>query len=424
MDPSPYFSYRWIPHPTSRTDGSLTFSVVSLKEKAASMASVFLRGRDRGKRRPCYDFSYDDENGVRRTKRGFTEKRATVELAQEIERKVKRTKEGLIEPDKERHRKASRLPIHQHLSVFERSLKTNSEKHVKLTMSRIRKIVEGGKIRMLREFTPEQVESFLIDFQEEEDIGPRTYNLYAQAVDAFANWLVETKRMISNPLVGLKRMHAATEVRHKRRAVTHEEVITLVESARSSGKSIQAFDGEQRARVYILSYMTGLRRLELASLSPESFYLDSEQPTLTIEAACSKHRRKDLLPLHPELVSMLRRWSADAESEPPIFPNSDKKKTWFMVMKDLERTGIPDRTNEGVADFHATKRHSHITELVRSGASLREVQKLARHSDVRITMRYTHIGMDDQANGLGQLAWSYAGDFDSHAGRLRGTVDG
>ena len=44
-----------------------------------------------------------------------------------------------------------------------------------------------------------------------------------------------------------------------------------------------------------------------------------------------------------------------------------------------------------------------IPELLRNGASLPEAKELARHSDVKMTMRYTHIGMQDQANALQHL---------------------
>jgi hypothetical protein len=74
-----------------------------------------------------------------------------------------------------------------------------------------------------------------------------------------------------------------------------------------------------------------------------------------------------------------------------------------VVKKDLQRVGIPYETEEGIADCHAAGRHTHITELLRNGASLPEAQKLARHSDIKMTMKYTHIGMDDQAKALGNL---------------------
>ena len=76
-----------------------------------------------------------------------------------------------------------------------------------------------------------------------------------------------------------------------------------------------------------------------------------------------------------------------------------------MVKKDLERIGIPYETHEGIADFHAAGRHSHITGLLRNGATLVEARQLARHADVRMTMKYTHIGLQDQADALAGLPY-------------------
>lgn len=53
--------------------------------------------------------------------------------------------------------------------------------------------------------------------------------------------------------------------------------------------------------------------------------------------------------------------------------------------------------------FHAAGRHTHITELLRNGASLPEAKELSRHSDVKKTMRYTHIGIHDQSEALQRL---------------------
>ena len=80
-----------------------------------------------------------------------------------------------------------------------------------------------------------------------------------------------------------------------------------------------------------------------------------------------------------------------------------------MVKKDQVRTEIPYETKDGMADFHAAGRHTHITELLRNGASLPEARELARHSDVRITMRYAHIGLTDQAKALSRLGWECSG---------------
>jgi hypothetical protein len=149
--------------------------------------------------------------------------------------------------------------------------------------------------------------------------------------------------------------------------------------------------------------MTGLRKSELASLSPKSFDLDADRPTVTVEARHSKHRRRDVLPLHLELVAELRKWLAGLAPSDKLFPDLAGKNTADMVKYDLEKIGIPYQNDAGFADFHAAGRHTHITELVRSGASLPEVKELARHSDIKMTMKYTHIGMEDQARAISNL---------------------
>jgi len=137
--------------------------------------------------------------------------------------------------------------------------------------------------------------------------------------------------------------------------------------------------------------------------------LDLKNPTVTVEAACSKHRRLDVLPLHPELVVMLRSWLQEVEPGSPLFPKLAKRRTWLMVKKDLERVGIAYENDDGIADFHAAGRHSHITELIRNGVSLVEAKELARHSDVHMTMRYTHIGLEDQAKAVAKISWECSG---------------
>ena len=80
-----------------------------------------------------------------------------------------------------------------------------------------------------------------------------------------------------------------------------------------------------------------------------------------------------------------------------------KKGRGVMMKKELARAGSRYETEEGTADLHAVGRHTHITEPLRNGASLVEARELARHSDIRMTMRYTHIGLDDQARAVAAI---------------------
>jgi hypothetical protein len=177
----------------------------------------------------------------------------------------------------------------------------------------------------------------------------------------------------------------------------------VINTARKSPFTVQGYDGMTRARIYLLSYLTGLRKGEIASLTRANFKLDGEQPTLTVEAKHSKHRKKDTLPLHVDLVTEVRMWLAGLVMDEPLFPLLGKRKAYKMIQRDLEEAGIPYETEEGLADFHAAGRHTHITGLLRNGVSLVEAKELARHSDVRMTMNHTHIGLEDQAKAVNRL---------------------
>ena len=366
------------------------------------MASVFKLGRDKKKRNAPWYFEYKDHHGKKRMRRGFTDKSLTEQLAVKYETEARLRIMGYVDPVQADLADEQKTAIAKHLADFEKSLlaRKNTSKHVKLTIGRIRKIVVGCQFEKLHDIRADDVENLMIELREEEDLSHRTYNHYLQAMEGFCNWMVKRRRLAANPVIGIERLNAETDLRHQRRALMPEEFTRLVQAAESSEESIQCFTGPQRARIYILSYMTGLRRGELASLTQESFALDAQTPTVTVHATVSKHRRKDVLPLHPELVTLLRLWLADLQPNEPLFPKLEKRRTWRMVQLDLERAGIPYKTAEGVADFHAAGRHTYITELLRSGASLVEARKLARHSDVKMTMRYTHIGIEDQARAV------------------------
>lgn len=382
------------------------------------MATIYKRKRDLNKKNVHWWIQYYDHQGKRQTAKGYTDKRKTEAKAAKLEEEARLRKDGLLDPEQEKARDHRQTPLSKHLDAYEVSLKRNSPKHVKLSMARVRRIANDAGMKTITDIDVESIEAVLAEMLTSEEIGFRTYNHYIQSFNSFCNWMIP-KRSASNPMHGMKRLNAQEDIRHKRRALLPEEFGKLVESARSSGISIQCFDGEQRARIYILSYMTGLRRQELGSLTPRSFDLESKPPTVTLEAACSKHRRKDVLPLHETLVSLLRIWLIGLELDEVLFPKLGKRRTWIMVKKDLERTGIPYRDKQDrVADFHAVGRHTHITELLRNGVSIPEAKELARHTDVRMTMKYTHIGIDDQAKAVAKLpaakSWLHYGCSSEH----------
>lgn len=374
------------------------------------MASIRKLSRDRNKKGAPYYIQFLDHEGKRRTTRGCADKGVSEAKAAKIETVVQRVKLGLAEEAEldALLGKPRSDAWHERLKAFEASLKrkNNTAKHVRLTVNRVKLVLTGCEFRTLADFDADAAEEFLAEYCQEEDLGHRTYNHYVQAIDAFGNWLSHPKRRIleRNPFDGIPRRNVETDVRHARRALSPQEIALVIETARKSIRTVQGYDGVTRARIYLLSYMTGLRKGEIASLTPANFKFDADRPTLTVEAKHSKHRKKDILPLHAELAAEVRTWLAGLAVDQPLFPLLGKRKAYTMIRRDLEEAKIPYETDDGIADFHAAGRHTHITELLRSGVSLVEAKELARHADVRMTMKYTHIGLEDQAKAVNRLA--------------------
>lgn len=157
--------------------------------------------------------------------------------------------------------------------------------------------------------------------------------------------------------------------------------------------------------LYRVAMETGLRRKELRTLTPASFNFDSETPTVFVEAGDSKNRRETLLPIRPELANELREWfqSSGVGPNDALWPDLTQH-TAKMLKADLEAAGIAYVDDAGLfADFHAL-RHSFISMLAAGNVHPKLAQRLARHSDINLTMaRYTHTLLADEATALDAL---------------------
>ena len=216
-------------------------------------------------------------------------------------------------------------------------------------------------------------------------------------------------RIAADPLARLRPVNAATDVRKERRALEPGEFARLLDAA-AAGSDRCGLPGACRVALYLAAGGTGLRASELASLTPASFELDADPPTVRVAAAYSKRRRRDVLPLHPELAARLRAYLAarDAAGAGPAAAVWGGRwavgRAAAMVRGDLAEAGLPYADGLGRDfDFHAL-RGQFVTGLARAGVHPAEAQKLARHSDVRLTMnRYTRTTHREMAAAVGRL---------------------
>ena len=316
--------------------------------------------------------------------------------------------------------------LQDHLEDYRQSLvaKGGTEKHADPTRNRIKRIMDGCGFNWWSDIEAARVESYLDGLNKvqpkkkrvkakdkaqeapkaPERISARSFNGYLQSIKGFARWMIQERRAMESPLAHLKRRNTRTDRRHVRRALTADECRRLLAAVEKSDETLYGMCGHERAMLYRLDMETGLRWGELRSLTHASFDLGGKEPTVTVQAAYSKHRRDDTLPLLQDTAKALDTFMGPSLPTARAFrmPASDQGSK--MLRADLEAAKIDYKDAAGrVVDFHAL-RHTFITNLSNGGLHPKDAQSLARHSTITLTMdHYTHLTVADQRAGLAAL---------------------
>lgn len=339
---------------------------------------------------------------------GYTDREATKQLAARKEREAARKIEGMVNPFEGHHKRT----LADHLDDFETALRSatnkrgnkNTENHVKLTVHRAQRIMNGCRFLSIADICADKVEAFITRLGTDENLSIQSQNYYLAAAKQFCRWLVDHERMDRNPLARLKCGNVALDRRHDRRALPPSELQKLFEAAKASQVIFRGLAGVDRLMLYGTAIGTGLRVSELASLHPASFRLKSGLPVVHVEAGDSKNRQPVTQPLPLELANALRDYLASKPADQPVWPGTWPEKASKMIRLDLEACGIAYRDESGlVADFHSL-RHCYVALLDRAGVSLKQAMQLARHSDPKLTMaRYGRAHLHDLTTAVEKL---------------------
>lgn len=393
---------------------------------------------------------------------GFKEKKLTVELGRKLERlaayrklsqpadaeltewllhipgdlKLKLAKWELIDG----RSMAEARPLVDHIEDFRTFLagKGNTDQHVEQTVNRVQAVVKGCHATFPGELNAGKLHNWLAD-QRARGMGVQTSNYYLTAMKTVCNWMVRDRRLSTNPFRHLEAQNAKADRRRIRRSLSAEDLSLLLETTRQSQNTFRGLTGADRAVLYLTAARTGLRASELRSLTMGSLNLDDDElPSVRIEASREKARNGAVLPLSSELVAELKVWLAERRPEQadvtslegnrdqPLWPKTwhknaaemlrddlaETRSTWIAAAKsdpaERERRQQSDRfayvDHDGrVFDFHSL-RGQFVTDLGRAGVPLTTAQKLARHSDPKLTANlYTHLSAVDLASSVDSL---------------------
>jgi integrase len=394
---------------------------------------------------------------------GCRDKQAARHVLAEKLKRIEHIKAGILNPQQCRRADYANLTMETHIEAYMQHLRAStirgravSDAHRSNVQRQLNVLLKDCGFKYLRDINRDVMEKWMNN-SEQNGMGARTRNTYRAAIIAFCNWSVETDRLAANPLARLCKADEHADTRKQRRALTEEELSSLFRTAhlrplaeygrktiriprhrrkgRRSwykehltpenlddavvrGRELLKFEpdliedllwqGRERALIYKVLALTGLRKGELASITHAQLWLDEKQPYIELKAKDEKSGRGAQIPLRKDLADELREFLAEKRR----MKNITAKMHLFDIPKsmtgifdrDLAAAGIDKYDDRGRSlDVHAL-RHTFGTHLSRAGVPPRVAQAAMRHCSLHLTMNvYTDPTLLDVAGAVNAL---------------------
>ncbi len=412
-----------------------------------------------------YTAKYRDGSGVvREVPTGCRDETAARAVLTELEKRADKVRSGLRTAAEDAAVDHQSTPLVEHVAGFLAHQRAKGlSRRVDDTKAQLERVARDCCLGRLSDLEARKLERWLVE-QKAAGMSAATRNEYRGAWTTFCNWCVRDGRLLINPFAHVPRADVKTDRRRQRRSLTEDELVRLLDVARrrplldrmtirrgkrkgqacanlreATRRRLELL-GRERAMIYKMLVLTGLRKGELASLTAGQLDLDADPPYLTLDAADEKNREGNAIVLRADLAADLRGWLAekaaslqetareapvvpfDPNHQPPGQPGSpDAARPWgtlpadtpvFRVPaglirildRDLRLAGIPKRDERGrTVDVHAM-RTTFGTLLSKAGVRPRTAQAAMRHSTINLTMNtYTDPKLLDVAGAVESL---------------------
>jgi integrase len=378
-----------------------------------------------------YFAKFRDATGKPETRAtGCRDKQAAEQLLKKWEREAEQVKSGTLDRKALDIAKQAAVPLEEHLAAYEQSLIAAevSGSYRANVLRAVRRVAKDCGFKTPADFNREAVEKWLAArITGKEKMSARSRNYYRESLVAFANWCVQTGRLLGHELNRIPKADQKADPKRQRRALTEDELRRLlavastrpltdtgtVRRGKRKGEAVAELQpetvaklqaiGRERALLYKTLLMTGLRKNELATLTVGQLDLTPGNSFLQLDAADEKNREGNAVAIRDDLAADLRTWlddklvamqtAARGTGEPipmrlpPNTPLFGVPAGLVRILdRDLKAAGIPKRDDRGrTVDVHAM-RTTFGTFLSKTGTAPRTAQAAMRHSDIKLTM--------------------------------------
>ena len=263
-------------------------------------------------------------------------------------------------------------------------------------------------------------------------VSKRRYNSLLGSAKSFCRWMVRQQKASSSPIQFLEGMdNQQTDPRHPRRALELNEFKRFLEAA-LAGPKLYGLTGYERNLLYRFATETGLRSVDIRRLRVKDF--DFSGRKINIKAGRTKNKDNATVYLKPATAAELQQYCRNKLPNAPIFYVTDK--TAPMIRFDLANTAVKDAGGKELVpaipyqdehgeyfDFHSL-RHQCASLLGMNPDTPEAVRQQAmRHKTPAMTRHYSHTFEDQQREAIESMPDLTQPSRESQAAARTGTDD-
>lgn len=299
-------------------------------------------------------------------------------------------------------------PLTEHIKDYIEVLeaKNYSNDYIVRSKNRLKKITTDCRFIYFRDIKLSEVEIYSGKLKKD-NYSDTSRAHYIDALKTFLNWAETDQRIIRNPIAKINKPARDSE---KKGILKPQQFIHLIKTTFEKNILIGRTNGQERAVLYLLAGTTGLRRKELLNLTWDDIKLTGDNNFVRVRASIAKNSKEACQLIANTLVKLLKALRSHQRPE-----NSDRVFRAFamsintaeLIRCDLKVAELPlyDREDNEIV-FHSL-RNSFISFLANSNTPAKVIQKMARHSDPRLTFN-TYARTFEDAE---QKAISFLPDF-------------
>lgn len=219
-------------------------------------------------------------------------------------------------------------------------------------------------------------------------LAVQTQLSYTVSVRSFFKWLTQQNYLLYNP---------AADILLPRTPKSLPVVMTIADIQHLMQQpDIKTDTGIRDRTILELFYATGIRRIELISLTLKSINL--QQNTLWIRGG--KGNKDRVIPIGGNAIYWLTRYLYEVrdklvacKAEQHVFVNNRGTRYRDTKLGDMVKKYLTQSGFTGYGSCHLL-RHAMATHMLENDAELRYIQAMLGHSDVSSTQIYTHVAIN------------------------------